>query len=167
VLLTQLFRTLVDQAGKINMQMPELDDLYADIILDHYKNPRNQGLIPSATLNAEGFNPFCGDQVKLSISLGTNGTISNVGFEGEGCSISQASASIMTDLLIGKNLEQASLLNNTFRQLMSGNTISELTELDIGELAALEGVKEFPVRIKCALLPWATLVDAMNQYHQT
>ena len=90
-----------------------------------------------------------------------------MGFEGEGCSISQASASIMTDLLIGKNLEQASLLNNTFRQLMSGNTISELTELDIGELAALEGVKEFPVRIKCALLPWATLVDAMNQYHQT
>ena len=70
----------------------------------------------------------------------------------------------MTVLLIGKNLEQALLLNNTFRKLMSGNTISELSELDIGELAALEGVKEFPVRIKCALLPWATLVDAMNQY---
>ena len=145
------------------MQMPELDDLYADIILDHYKNPRNLGLIPDATLNAEGFNPFCGDQVKLSISVDSDDIISKVGFEGEGCSISQASASIMTNLLIGNTLDHASLLNQQFRNLMSGSTTSTTFGFDIGELAALEGVKEFPVRIKCALLAWATLVDAINQ----
>ncbi len=148
------------------MQLPDLDDLYAEIILDHYKRPRNRGLLDAATLSAEGFNPFCGDRVVLNLGLDDAGRIDDVGFEGEGCSISQASASIMTELLKGKSLEEASALNATFRGIMAGSEVTGATEDELGELTALEGVKQFPVRIKCALLGWATLVDAIADYQK-
>ena len=148
------------------MPSPDLDDLYAEIILDHYKSPRNHHLLDAPALSAEGFNPFCGDRVVLNLALDDAGRIDAVGFEGEGCSISQASVSIMTELLKGKTLEEASALNTTFREIMAGAEVSVEVEDELGELAALEGVKQFPVRIKCALLGWATLVDAIAEYRK-
>ena len=148
------------------MQMPELDELYADIILDHYKRPRNHGALPNPALSAEGFNPFCGDRVVLSMDLDAQGRIAQVGFEGEGCSISQASASIMTSLLKEKTIEEASALNLQFRDIMAGAEVTDEMADEIGELAALQGVKRFPVRIKCALLAWATLIDAIAEYEK-
>lgn len=146
--------------------MPELDELYADIILDHYKSPRNRGALETPALSAEGFNPFCGDRVVLSLGLDSDGRIANVGFEGEGCSISQASASIMTELLKGKTIDGASALNTQFREIMAGAEVTDEMADEIGELAALQGVKQFPVRIKCALLPWATLTDAIAEFQK-
>ncbi len=148
------------------MQMPELDELYADIILDHYKRPRNRGALEAPGLNAEGFNPFCGDRVVLSLDLDADSRIARVGFEGEGCSISQASASIMTELLKGKTIEGASALNTQFREIMAGAEVTDEMADEIGELAALQGVRQFPVRIKCALLPWATLTDAIAEFQK-
>ena len=118
------------------MQMPELDELYADIILDHYKSPRNRGALPDPALNAEGFNPFCGDRVVLSMDLDAEGRIAQVGFEGEGCSISQASASIMTGLLKDKTIEEASALNVQFREIMA----SELAAASGATLSHAEAV---------------------------
>ena len=150
------------------MQMPEgLDDLYQDIILDHYRNPRHHHEIENADLSGEGFNPFCGDQVNLTIALGEDGKISDVGFIGQGCSISQASASMMTDQLTGKTIEEAEALVRTFKGIMQGEGLTEEQQEEMGEIAALEGVKQFPVRIKCALLGWTTLQDAIAEYHKT
>ena len=150
------------------MQMPDrLDDLYRDIILDHYRRPRNQGLLPNPDLRSEGFNPFCGDQVVLTISLGDDGRISGAGFEGEGCSISQASASMLTGRLGGQTLEEAEALVQTFKGIMQGDELTEEQEDAIGDVVALQGVREFPIRIKCALLGWTTLQDAIADYRKT
>ncbi len=146
------------------MQLPDLDDLYAEIILDHYRHPRNNGLLGEADLRAEGFNPFCGDRVVLTLGLDAEERIAHTGFEGEGCSISQASASIMTEILKGMTLEQAAGLNAAFREMMAGVEPTEVQEEAFGELAALRGVQQFPVRIKCALLGWSTLQDAIAEY---
>ena len=146
------------------MQLPDLDDLYAEIILDHYRHPRNNGLLSVADLRAEGFNPFCGDRVILTLGLDADERIAHTGFEGEGCSISQASASIMTEMLKGRTLEQAAGLNAAFREMMAGVEPTEEQEVAFGELAALRGVQQFPVRIKCALLGWSTLQDAIAEY---
>jgi nitrogen fixation NifU-like protein len=150
------------------MQMPEgLDDLYQDIILDHYRKPRHHHAVAKADLHGEGFNPFCGDQVDLTMTLGDDGRISDVGFEGQGCSISQASASMMTDHIQGKTLEEAEDLVRTFKGIMQGAEVSDEQEDELGEIAALQGVKQFPVRIKCALLGWTTLQDAIAEYKKT
>lgn len=146
------------------MQLPDLDDLYAEIILDHYRHPRNNGLLGDADLRAEGFNPFCGDRIVLTLELDADERIAHTGFEGEGCSISQASASIMTEMLKGKTLEEAAGLNAAFREMMAGVEPTEEQEEEFGELAALRGVQQFPIRIKCALLGWATLQDAIAEY---
>jgi nitrogen fixation NifU-like protein len=149
------------------MQMPEgLDDLYQDIILDHYRSPRHKGGIEHADLQAEGFNPFCGDQVILMLGLDDDGKIDVVGFEGQGCSISQASASMLTDHLTGKTLDEAEDLVRTFKGVMQGTELTEEQEDELGEIAALQGVKQFPVRIKCALLGWTTLQDAISEYRK-
>jgi nitrogen fixation NifU-like protein len=150
------------------MQMPDgLDDLYQEIILDHYRRPRHKGLLEHADLRSEGFNPFCGDQVILGLSLDADGRIAEVGFEGQGCSISQASASILTTHLTGKSLEEAEALVRTFKGVMAGDELTEEQEDDLGEIAALQGVKKFPIRIKCAMLGWTTLQDAIADYRKT
>lgn len=150
------------------MQMPDrLDDLYKDIILDHYRRPRNQGLIPEPDLQSTGFNPFCGDQVVLTISLDGDGRISETGFEGEGCSISQASASMLTTHLGGQTIEEAEALVRTFKSVMQGDELTEEEEDALGDIVALQGVREFPIRIKCALLGWTTLQDAIADYRKT
>ncbi len=143
--------------------MEDLDDLYQEVILDHYRNSRNKAPLPAPDIEYDGFNPFCGDEVVLQLKL-SDGAVQQAGFHGQGCSISQASASMMTDLLKGKTLEEAEALSEVFRQMMSGREPTD-EELDIiGDLEALKGVRKFPVRIKCALLAWATLEDGITEY---
>ena len=145
------------------MQLPEsLDDLYQDIILDHYRSPRHHGLLQDPDLKAEGFNPFCGDQVVLTLGLDGAGRI-----EGQGCSISQASASMLVGHLLGKTLDEAEGLVHMFKGIMQGEPLTEDQEEELGEIAALQGVKQFPIRIKCALLGWTTLQDAIADYRKT
>ncbi|MEX2598555.1 MAG: SUF system NifU family Fe-S cluster assembly protein [Dehalococcoidia bacterium] len=150
------------------MQLPDgLDDLYQEIILDHYKRPRKKGLLDDAHVKGEGFNPFCGDQIILTMQLDEAGSISNVGFEGQGCSISQASASMMSAYLEGKTLEEAEDVVRMFKGIMQGEEITGEQADELGEIAALQGVRQFPVRIKCALLGWTTLQDAITDYRKT
>ena len=143
--------------------MEELDELYQEVILDHYRNSRNNTPLPSPDIEYDGFNPFCGDEVVLQLKL-ADGAVKQAGFHGQGCSISQASASMMTDLLKGKTLEEAIALSEVFRRMMSGQEPSEEELEMIGDLEALKGVCKFPVRIKCALLPWAALEDGITEY---
>ena len=150
------------------MQLPgELDDLYQDIILDHYKSPRNRGSVDHADLHSEGFNPFCGDQVILTAGLDDSARIARVGFDGQGCSISQASASMLTDHLKGKTIDEAEELVRTFKGIMQGNEIPEELEDELGDIVSLQGVRRFPIRIKCALLGWTTLQDAIVEYRSS
>jgi len=148
--------------------MPEgLEDLYQEIILDHYKKPRNKITLEEPHLHAEGFNPFCGDQVILGLGLDDSGHIDAVGFEGQGCSISQASASMLTTHLKGKSLDEAEAMVKTFKGVMRGEELTEEQEVELGDLTSLQGVRQFPVRIKCALLGWTTLQDAIAEYRKT
>ena len=144
----------------------ELDELYRQVILDHYRNPRNPDLVADAQIKAEGFNPFCGDQVSLQIKLSGDGTVEEVGLQGKGCSISLASASILTELLKGKTLDEAKVASDTFRRLMHGEPVDKADLEAIGDLEALEGVRKFPIRIKCALLAWAALEEGMEEYQR-
>ena len=149
------------------MQTPDgLDDLYQAVILDHYRRPRNQGLLPNPDLRSEGFNPFCGDQVILTLTLDGAGRIDAVGFEGEGCSISQASASMLTAHIEGRTLDEAESLVRTFKGVMQGEETDPEDEERLGEIAALQGVREFPIRVKCALLGWTTLQDTIADYRK-
>ena len=143
-----------------------LDDLYKEVILDHYRNPRNQKHIEEAQLTAHGFNPFCGDEVDLQINLTNHGTIQQIGFQGRGCSISQASASLLTQELKDRSLEEASEMRTVFRRLMQGENLDDDERNSIGDLLILEGVRKFPVRIKCALLAFSALEDGITEYQR-
>ena len=144
-----------------------LDDLYQEIILDHYKRPHNRGTVDGAELKAEGYNPFCGDQITLTAHVDSKGLITDVGLEGQGCAISQASASMMSDHLKGHTLEEVASLSHLFREMMHDHEVTDAEEEKLEDLAALQGVKKFPVRIKCALLAWATVDDAIAEYRKT
>ena len=148
------------------MESNELDVLYQEIVLDHYRRPRNQTLVASPDLKAEGFNPFCGDQVVLTASLDPDGRIAQVGFNGNGCAISQASASMLTDVLKGRTVDDARALVARFKGVMQGEELTEEEEDALGDLAVLQGVREFPVRVKCALLAWTTLLDGIEDYNK-
>ena len=145
------------------MELEALDELYRDIILDHYKNPRQNKTLSNPDIEHEGNNPFCGDEVSLQLKL-DDGHISDVGFNGQGCSISQASGSMMADVLEGKTLEEARGVMRVFRDMMKGQGPSEEDSEKLGELEALSGVREFPIRIKCALLAWSILEDGVREY---
>ena len=142
----------------------ELDDLYREVILDHYRTRRNSQRLSDAQVDAHGNNPFCGDEVFLQLQLNGEGTIQEIGNQGQGCSISQASASMMTDALKGRTLEEAEALRELFRRMLSGEQLSEAEVEALGELEALHGVRQFPVRIKCALLGWSVLEDGVKEY---
>ena len=142
----------------------ELDDLYREVILDHYRTRRNSQRLSDAQVDAHGNNPFCGDEVFLQLRLNGEGTIQEIGNQGQGCSISQASASMMTDALKGRTLEEAEALRELFRRMLSGEQLSEAEVEALGELEALHGVRQFPVRIKCALLGWSVLEDGVKEY---
>ncbi len=134
-----------------------LHDLYQEIILDHGKSPRNFGELDPHTHEAEGFNPLCGDQIRLQVLI-KDGRIEDLKFSGRGCAISTASASMMTQLVKGKSVEDALTLAEKFRRSMT----EEGSDDDIPELGCLSGVKEFPNRVKCATLAWHALKSAVT-----
>ena len=137
----------------------ELNDLYRDVILDHNRRPRNFGNLDSADASVEGFNPMCGDHLTLRLKLNDD-TISDIRFEGQGCAISTASASLMTEAVKGKRREEALELFERVHQLLTDDAAPEPSEL--GKLAALSGVREYPARVKCASLCWHTLASALK-----
>ena len=144
--------------------MSDLSDLYQEVILDHNRRPRNFHTLCDASHSAEGYNPLCGD--RLTLYLKVNGdTIEDVSFEGAGCAISKASASMMTDALKGRSVAEANALFERFHRMVT-TPPSQAVE-DLGKLSALAGVREFPVRVKCASLAWHTLKAALANEHQT
>ena len=140
------------------------DDLYREIILEHFKNPRNHGRLEHPDILAQGANPFCGDELELTISL-EGDRISQVQAECKGCSISQASASIMTEAIKGRTLAEAADLAKRFKRLMREDTPWDLPA-ELEDLESLEGVKKYPVRIKCAILGWNTLLDGIEAHRK-
>lgn len=150
--------------------MASLDDLYKEIILDHYRSPRNQGELEPPAHRCEGFNPLCGDEVIVFVSL-INQKIEEIKIGGQGCSISQASASMMTEIIKGKSVSEAEEIIHAFKEMMdiyeselSGEeTDGTSSSIDLGDLEALQGVVKYPVRIKCATLAWNTLTQSINE----
>ncbi|HEX4124745.1 MAG TPA: SUF system NifU family Fe-S cluster assembly protein [Tepidisphaeraceae bacterium] len=144
----------------------ELDDLYREVILDHSKRPRNFRVIQDATATAEGHNRLCGDRLTLYLKL-DNGVIADASFQGKGCAIDTAAASMMTEILRGKTLAQAQAVFDRFHTMLTAPSDSETTETiddaSLGKLAAFRGVRKFPVRVKCATLPWHTFQAALKQ----
>jgi nitrogen fixation NifU-like protein len=139
--------------------MTELSDLYQEIILDHNKRPRNFRELPGCTCAAEGHNPLCGDEVKVFVRV-EDGRLADVAFQGQGCAISRASASMMTGKTKGRSEGEARELSARVRDMLLGPGAEPPREL--GDLAALSGVRKFPARIKCAMLPWHTLEAALD-----
>jgi nitrogen fixation NifU-like protein len=138
--------------------MSELSDLYQEVILDHNRRPRNFHAIADASHTAEGYNPLCGDRLTLYLQV-KGDTITDMSFEGAGCAISKASASMMTDALKGRTVGEANALFARFHQMVT--TPPDQPVEDMGKLSSLAGVREFPVRVKCASLAWHTLKAAM------
>ncbi|MGA3211418.1 MAG: Fe-S cluster assembly sulfur transfer protein SufU [Terriglobales bacterium] len=139
--------------------MADLRDLYQELILEHSKHPRNYHALPGASRKVEGFNPLCGDHFTVYLKLDGD-TLTDISFEGAGCAISKSSASVMTQALKGKNKQEAEELFNKFHDLVTGK--SQATTEDLGKLAAFSGVSEFPVRVKCAILAWHAVHEALS-----
>ncbi len=140
--------------------MSDLQDLYQQVILDHNRKPRNFREIEGADHSAEGYNPLCGDRLTLWMKVEA-GVIRDIAFKGSGCAISKASASLMTDFLKGKTLEEAGRIFEAFHRMVTGAEDEGLGHEELGKLAVFSGVREFPVRVKCASLAWHTLRAAM------
>lgn len=136
-----------------------LDDIYKEVILDHYKNPRNKRFLPGAELSCTRNNPLCGDEITVFVHE-EGDTIVEVAFQGAGCSISQSSASMMTEAVTGKHVDQVKALAADFRGMMAGEV--EPDEDGFGDLVALKGVVKYPIRIKCAVLAWDVLQEALD-----
>ncbi len=142
-----------------------LTDLYREVILDHYRSPRNRGTLAAPALHGEGTNPLCGDEIAIDMTL-DDGVVSEVRVTGQGCSISQASASMMSEAITGRTVAEIREIAARFNALMT--TDDQIVDPDrpgsvLGDLEALQGVREFPVRIKCATLSWHTMLDAFGQ----
>jgi nitrogen fixation NifU-like protein len=138
---------------------PELDDLYREIILDHYRHPRNRQLLDVPDVTAEGVNPVCGDRIKLQVRF-ADGRIAEVGFRGSGCAISQSSASLMTEAIREKTPEEAGRLKAAFEAMLVDGAAPAA---ELGDLEALQGVAKFHARVKCALLAWKVLGEALKE----
>jgi nitrogen fixation NifU-like protein len=136
-----------------------LDDIYKEVILDHYKNPRNKRELPGAELQCHANNPLCGDEITVFAHV-DDGSVAVVTFEGAGCSISQSSASMMTEAVTGRAVPDALKLAADFRSMMAGEV--DPSEEEFGDLVALKGVVQYPIRIKCAVLAWDVLQDALT-----
>ncbi|CAI8023375.1 Zinc-dependent sulfurtransferase SufU [Geodia barretti] len=142
----------------------DLGDLYQEILLEHNRRPRNFRELADATHHADGFNPLCGDQISLQLKVNhDSGVVDDVGFQGHGCAISRASASLLTQAVKGRTVEGASDVSQLFRDMMQGKPLPPVAMVELGELSALEVVRQYPVRIKCALLPWVALEDGLRQ----
>jgi nitrogen fixation NifU-like protein len=140
-----------------------LRELYQEVILDHSKHPRHFGPLEHATHNANGHNPLCGDRISVHLILNAENRIADVKFEGKGCAISQASASLMTDLIAGRSVAEAEALMDGFLHLVKGEEgTAELAEDDLETLQVMAGVSAFPMRVKCATLAWHTMKSAIE-----
>lgn len=137
-----------------------LADLYQEVILDHNRRPRHYGQIASANRRAQGHNPFCGDRLSVAVQL-TDDRIADIGFEGSGCAISKASASLMTEAVAGHTVDEVLTLFDSFHRAMTAPVDEDVDTTALGKLAALAGVRGFPVRVKCATLAWHTLKAAL------
>ena len=149
-------------------QLPDvpLDGLYGDAIMDHYRHPRCRQPVANADLVTHDFNPFCGDEVTLHLKLDDSQRVVAVSSHSEGCSIIQASASMLAEAMEGLTLSQLTDLYQTFRDMMQGTPLSENASSQLGNLEALQVVRQYPVRIKCALLPWVALEQGVRNYHR-
>ena len=137
-----------------------LKGLYGDVILEHYRNPKCRKPLTQPDVEIEEFNPFCGDRVKLQIQFDRLGAIHRISHEVEGCSILQATSSMMTDILLGKDRESILAIDHEFRAMLQDNKDSG----NLGDLGAMKVVRDYPVRIKCALLPWLALEEGLEKY---
>ena len=145
--------------------MTELSELYQAVILDHNKKPRNFHKLENANRHAEGFNPLCGDQLNVYLHL-EDDQVKEVSFEGSGCAISKASASMMTQAVKGKNKQEVEKLFEEFHQMVTGRLDEENDPNELGRLKIFAGVRDFPARVKCASLSWHTLYAALNEQEQ-
>ncbi|MFD2444512.1 Fe-S cluster assembly sulfur transfer protein SufU [Bacillus sp. CGMCC 1.16607] len=142
------------------MSSNNLDALYRQVIMDHYKNPRNKGVIEDGNLTINMNNPTCGDRIQLTMNV-EDGIVTDAKFEGEGCSISMSSASMMTQAIKGKNIDNAIKLSSIFSNMMQGKEYDD--DLDLGDIEALQGVSKFPARIKCATLAWKAMEKGLKE----
>ncbi|MGG0717353.1 Fe-S cluster assembly sulfur transfer protein SufU [Robertmurraya massiliosenegalensis] len=140
-----------------------LDQLYRQVIMDHYKNPRNKGVLEDDSLTINMNNPTCGDRIQLTLKV-NDGIVNDAKFEGEGCSISMSSASMMTQAIKGKTIEDAVKLSKIFSDMMLGNDYND--DIDLGDIEALQGVAKFPARIKCATLAWKAMEKGLKEDEQ-
>ena len=139
----------------------ELDELYEEIILDHYRNPRNNEELEDPDVEIEADNPFCGDEVKIQLNF-QNGRVNEIGVTGRGCAISQSSASLLSELAEGQTRGDLLRATDLVRRMMRDESLTEEELDEIGDIEALRGVRKYPVRIKCALLSWAALQDVLE-----
>ncbi len=142
--------------------MSAIDELYQEMIIEHNRNPRNFRMIEAATHTAEGFNPICGDHFHVYLTVDAEGRIEDIAFEGKGCAISKASASMMTQILKGKTETEARELFDQFHKLATGELHPNQQAKDVGKLAVFSGVSKFPARVKCAVLSWHTMSSALD-----
>ncbi|PLS18075.1 SUF system NifU family Fe-S cluster assembly protein [Bacillus sp. M6-12] len=142
------------------MSSNNLDTLYRQVIMDHYKNPRNKGALEDGSLVIDMNNPTCGDRIRLTLKV-EDGTVTDAKFDGEGCSISMSSASMMTQAIKGKDIETALKFSRIFSDMIQGKEYDD-EGLDLGDIEALQGVSKFPARIKCATLAWKAMEKGLN-----
>ncbi len=144
------------------MSFNNLDQLYRQVIMDHYKNPRNKGSLEEDAMTVDMNNPTCGDRIQLHLKV-EDGKVSDAKFDGEGCSISLSSASMMTEAIKGKTVEEAVDMSNMFSDIMQGKEVNEDKLEDLGDIQALQGVAKFPARIKCATLAWKAMEQGVDE----
>ncbi len=148
------------------MALDELDELYREAILSHVRDPRNHCVVPDAQVTGESVNPFCGDEISLQLRLDESGRVARIGLQGKGCSINRAAGSIMSEAIRGRSLDEIEELSDLFRGMMRSTEAAPDEWARLGELEVLSGVTRFPVRIKCALLPWSALDDGIDEYRR-
>ena len=140
---------------------PELEELYQEVILDHSRRPRNFGELPDAAVRVHGDNPACGDEIHIGVKFGPDGSLQDIKFTGHGCAISQASASMMTTKLKGKSRDETMSILRVFHDLVTSET--DDASKTLGDLRAMKGVRKFPQRVKCAMLSWRAIEQALQQ----
>ena len=144
-------------------ELTDFDEMYQEVIIDHYKNPRNKSKLPNFSKEVLSHNPFCGDEIELQLFI-EDGVIRQVSVDGRGCAISQSSGSLLSETILGKTIEQAKKDNDSMRALLRNEVLSDDQLDSLADSSMIEGVKKFPVRIKCALLSWAALNDILTNY---
>ena len=142
--------------------MEDLRELYQTTILDHNRSPRNFGALQGANRSADGYNPVCGDKLRVYLALSDDDTIDDAHFEGSGCAISTASASLMTEFVKGRKVDEVEKTFERFHEICTGNPSEPISGAELGKLAVFSGVREFPMRVKCATLAWHTLKAALD-----